>query len=115
MMLRFIAMILMATPVAAQEFPTRGGDEIFDTNATRDVIVEKSHEFYDGGVSFYSISVDYSYTYPDGGRAFGRYELGEDGVVCTFFRHGFERCDLYVQDARGLVLITQDSDRFLVR
>ncbi|MEM8538010.1 MAG: hypothetical protein AAGF56_09130, partial [Pseudomonadota bacterium] len=75
----------------------------------------RSHEFFDGGVSFFSVTGSYSYTYPDGGIAYGNYALREGGVVCSTFNHGFSRCDMYVNDGTRLVLITEGGTRFPVR
>lgn len=74
-----------------------------------------THEFFDGGKSFFSLTDAYSYTYPDGGIAYGRYEILEDGLVCTYFNHGFDRCDTYVMSNGRLVLITETGLRFPVR
>jgi hypothetical protein len=108
-------MVAMASSAHAQEFVPREKDVIFDAAGLREAVVGQSHEFYDGGVSFFSISGDYSYTYAGGGTAFGTYELAEDGVVCMSFQTGASRCDMYVQGTSGLVLISEAGDRFPVR
>ncbi|MEM8980407.1 MAG: hypothetical protein AAGD04_13045 [Pseudomonadota bacterium] len=110
--------VLLAGPAMPQEAPafsTRVGDMPFDEARLNSDVVGATHEFFDGGRSFFSISGSYSYTYPDGGIAYGTYELRDQGVVCTFFRHGFERCDLYVENAGRVVLINAAGDRFPVR
>ncbi len=117
--MRFILpIVMMASPAVAQEFVPREGDVVLDAAAMAADVVGARHEFYDGGVSFFSVSGTYTYTYADGGRAYGSYELrdgGAGGVVCTSFAQGFSRCDMYVRNADRLVLITQDGDRFPVR
>lgn len=105
----------MAGAASAQEFTPRASDTVLSADAMAQDVVGRSHEFFDGGVSFFSISGSYSYTYPDGGTAFGTYTVEEGGVVCSAFNHGFSRCDMYVHDGTRLVLITADGARFPVR
>ncbi|MBM7068641.1 hypothetical protein IU397_13705 [Actibacterium sp. 188UL27-1] len=105
----------IAVPVIAQPFASRQGDEVLSEAAMTQQIVGQTHTFFDGGQSFFSISGSYSYTYPDGGLAYGTYELRDGGIVCTSFRQGFERCDMYVRNANRLILITEAGDRFPVR
>ncbi|SDE25828.1 hypothetical protein [Ruegeria marina] len=74
--------------------------------------------FYDGGRSTYSAGGSYSYTFSaanGGGTAFGLYSIAEDGSVCTTFRNGFSRCDLYVRNGQRLILIDEKGDRYPVR
>jgi hypothetical protein len=108
---------LVAGAVQAQEFVPRETDIRLDAAMLREAVFGHTHEFFDGGRSFFSISGDYSYTFGGdrGGTAFGQYTLGEDGVVCMVFLTGAERCDMYVRGGGRLVLITQDGDRFPVR
>lgn len=109
---------MLAGPAWAQDFAPRPSDQILDNVAMAARVVGRTHEFFDGGISFFSVSGTYTYTYSDGGRAYGRYELrdaGAGGVVCSFFDNGFERCDMYVDDGDRLVLITEDGVRFPVR
>ena len=110
--------VLAAPAAAAEEMAPRAGDAVLDAPAMRAVVIGQTHEFFDGGRSFFSISGSYSYTYPDGGVAYGDWQLpagGADGVICTEFRHGFARCDRYVRSGGRLVLITEDNLRFPVR
>ena len=111
-------LILCAGVAHAQSFSPKDTDQQLDRAAMQERVVGRSHEFFDGGVSFFSVSGIYTYTYPDGGRAYGEYELrddGADGVVCSAFDNGFSRCDMYVDDRARLVLITEDGTRFPVR
>ncbi len=110
--------VLAAGTAQAQEFEPRSDDRVLDADAMAQEVVGRTHEFFDGGVSFFSVSGTYSYTYSDGGRAYGTWELqdaGAGGVICTSFAAGFSRCDMYVHDGTRLVLITEDGTRFPVR
>ena len=107
--------LLATLPASAQTFAPRPNDIALNDAAIARDVVGQTHTFFDGGRSFFSISGSYSYTYPDGGIAYGRYELRGGGIVCTFFRHGFERCDMYVRNANRLILINENGDRFPVR
>lgn len=109
------ALVMLAGTASAQEFAPRPNDTVLDANAMAQEVIGRSHEFFDGGVSFFSVSGTYTYTYPDGGRAYGTYSVQDGGVVCSDFSHGFSRCDMYVHDGTRLVLITSDGARFPVR
>ncbi len=109
---------LLAGPAAAQEFEPKASDQVLDAAAMAAQVVGRTHEFFDGGVSFFSVSGIYTYTYNDGARAYGEWQLRDDGaggVICTSFEAGFSRCDMYVHDGTRLVLITEDGTRFPVR
>ena len=108
-----ICLLLMASAASAQGL--RDGDEVLSDADMRSAVVGATHTFFDGGQSFFSVTDSYSYTYPDGGVAYGRYELRDGGVVCTFFQHGFERCDTYVRNGDRLILINEEGVRFPVR
>jgi len=103
------------TPAMAEDFAPREGEAVLSDVQMQSVVVGATHEFFDGGRSFFSISGSYSYTYPDGGVAYGSYELRDGGIVCTSFNHGFSRCDMYVLRGERLVLIDEDGTRFPVR
>ncbi|MEL7115423.1 MAG: hypothetical protein AAGP08_07495 [Pseudomonadota bacterium] len=116
--MKWIALFLAASPAFAADYPMRDSDVVLDRAAMDSQVIGETHEFFDGGQSFFSISGTYTYTYSDGLRAYGRWEWptdGREGVVCTIFRHGFERCDLYVRNGDRLVLITADGLRLPVR
>ena len=108
-----ILLSLLATPLQAQDL--RSGEALLSDDDMAEWIFGRSHTFFDGGVSFFSVTDSYSYTYTDGGVAYGRYERAGPGQVCTYFNHGFERCDTYVRSNGRLVLITEDGTRFPIR
>ena len=107
------ALCAIATVASAQGI--REGDVVLSPEEMSLEVRGSTHTFFDGGQSFFSVTDSYSYTYPDGAIAYGRYEIRDDGVVCTFFNHGFERCDTYVRNAGRLVLIDVGGVRFPVR
>ena len=113
LMFAWVLVSSLALPLAADELRT--GDQLLDSDGMQDQVVGRTHTFFDGGRSFFPITDTYTYTYPDGGVAYGRYEMRGDGVVCTFFNHGYERCDAYVRTGERLVLITSHGPRFPVK
>ncbi|SHH04602.1 hypothetical protein SAMN05444003_1814 [Cognatiyoonia sediminum] len=119
MRLMFAAVLMcLGLPAAAQDFAVRDSDRVLDADGMAADVVGRTHEFFDGGVSFFSVSGTYTYTYTDGARAYGSYALkddGQDGVVCSNFDNGFSRCDKYVHDGTRLVLLTEDGNRFPVK
>lgn len=109
---------LFPLPALAQDLSPRAGDVLLSAAQMSELVIGQTHEFYDGGRSFFSISGTYTYTYVDGGTAYGEWDMpeaGQAGVVCTYFRHGFSRCDRYVLSSGRLLLITEDGTRFPVR
>ncbi|WP_147126348.1 hypothetical protein [Shimia ponticola] len=108
-----LVLAMLASAASAQGL--RDGETVLSAADMVDTLKGHTHEFHDGGRSFFSITESYSYTYPDGGIAYGRYEIRDGGVVCTFFNHGFERCDTYVRNGNRLILINQDGLRFPVK
>ncbi len=116
--MRLIFLCCLASTAVADTFPVRPTDQVLDRAAMLDAVIGETHEFFDGGRSFFSVSGSYSYTYADGGIAYGTWAMpadGRDGIICTTFRHGFSRCDRYVSNSDRLVLITESGDRFPVR
>ena len=76
--MRFVIFLLLLAPaVHAQEL--RPGDVALKDAEINELIVARTHTFFDGGVSFFSVTDSYSYTYTDGGVAYGRYERGGPG------------------------------------
>ncbi|MEM7723371.1 MAG: hypothetical protein AAF376_13485 [Pseudomonadota bacterium] len=81
----------------------------------RAAIVGQRIVFFDDGRSRYSPGGAYSYTYFEGGTAFGSYDIAADGQVCIAFRNGFSRCDRFVENNGSLVMLTEDGQRFPIR
>lgn len=109
---------LLLSAVSAHAMGPRPADTPLDAQGMSEHVIGQTHEFFDGDRSFFSISGTYTYTYADGGVAYGHWEMpagGTDGVICTFFRHGFSRCDRYVQNKGRILLITEEGTRFPVR
>jgi hypothetical protein len=119
-MYRFLALSLLlvsTSPLSAQDWVLRDGDQPLSSAQMQDLL-GRALTFYDDGVSKYSAGGAYSYTYGPqygGGTAFGTFEIGKDGSVCTAFRNGFSRCDLLVMNAGRMILITETGDRFPIR
>ncbi|MEM1374230.1 MAG: hypothetical protein AAGF78_07605 [Pseudomonadota bacterium] len=111
----FLLMVSSGAPSVASAQGLREGDAVLGDAEMRLEVRGSTHTFFDGGQSFFSVTDSYSYTYPDGAVAYGRYELRTGGIVCTFFTHGFERCDTYVRNGGRLVLIDAAGVRFPVR
>lgn len=108
-------MLMMTVPALAQDWATRDGDTLLSPSEMQAEVVGRKLTFYDNGVSEYAADGAYSYTYDGGGTAHGTYTLGENGVVCTAFQNGFDRCDMIVRNGERLVVITEKGDRFPVR
>ena len=113
--MRAVVMVLALLGGVAEAQGLREGDVVLSPDRLAQDVVGHTHTFFDGGQSFFSVTDSYTYTYPDGGVAYGRYELADGGQVCTFFTHGVERCDTYVQAGARMVLITEAGERFPIR
>lgn len=111
-----MAFFLAGTAQAA-DWALRPGEEVLARDALHG-LAGRTLTFYDDGQSRYSAGGAYSYTYSvenGGGTAFGTYHIAEDGSICTEFRNGFSRCDLFVHSNGRLVLIDEKGDRYPVR
>ncbi len=114
-MIRFLILALLtAGPVWAAEWPTKPGDVPLSPEEL-DALAGRTLTFYDDGQSKFSPGGAYSYTYASGDSAFGTYSIAEDGSVCSAYRNGFSRCDLYVRSGERLILIDEKGDRYPVR
>ncbi|MEM9852923.1 MAG: hypothetical protein AAF841_00595 [Pseudomonadota bacterium] len=113
--MRILTLLIAICGSALAAQGLRDGDALLSDARLSAELPGATHEFFDGGKSTFSFGEAYSYTYPDGGVALGRYELRPGGTVCTFFVHGFERCDTYVESGERLVLINEEGVRFPVR
>ena len=112
-----IALFLLCLPgwVMAGEFSLLEGDAALNRDEVLALTAHHRVEFYEGGISHYSVGGAYSYTYAGGGTAFGQFRVGPDGVVCVDFRNGRQRCDQFVRSHGRVVMITEDGQRFPVR
>lgn len=113
----FLLALFATKPVFAEEWSLRPGDMPL-ASADLEALAGQTLTFYDDGQSKYSAGGAYSYTYSaenGGGTAFGTYSIAEDGSICTEFKSGFQRCDLYVRNGTRLILVTQKGERFPVR
>ncbi|WP_298839795.1 hypothetical protein [uncultured Roseobacter sp.] len=107
--------IVLALPVAAQDWALRSSDRALDATETRALTEGQTLTFFDDGQSKYSAGGAYSYTYASGQTAYGAYRIQPDGTVCITFRNGFGRCDRYVESAGRIVLLTEKGERYPVR
>lgn len=116
--MRYLWVFLFASmPVSAAQWSLRDGDVPL-TRSELQALEGRVLTFYDDGQSLYSAGGAYSYTYAaehGGGTAFGTFEVVQDGSVCTAFRNGLHRCDLFVHSKGRLVLINEKGERYPVR
>lgn len=116
--MRYVLLFLLSSgSVSAAEWVLRHGD-VQLTTAELQALEGRVLTFYDDGQSRYSTGGAYSYTYSavnGGGTAYGTYEVAEDGSICTAFRNGLRRCDLFVHNKGRLVLINEKGERYPVR
>jgi hypothetical protein len=108
-------LIFVLAAAQAQAWADRAGDAALTGATLRASLIRRTHAFFHGGQARFSDGGAYSCTYGRGGKAFGTFEIFDDGRVCTIFRHGFERCDRYLLNAGRLVLLTEDGLRFPIR
>ncbi|MBM1633398.1 hypothetical protein JQV27_07515 [Sulfitobacter mediterraneus] len=114
--MRILLFLLCLPGVAmAGDFSLLDGDAALSREEVLSLTATQRVEFYEGGVSHYSVGGAYSYTYAGGGTAFGRFQVGSDGVVCVDFRNGRHRCDQFVHSHGRVVMITEDGQRFPIR
>lgn len=114
--MRFIV-FLLCLPVAvwAEDFQLLETDEALSRDEVVEVTASQALTFYDGGQSKYSAGGSYSYTYDQGGTAFGTFNVEADGMVCIAYRNGHSRCDRFVRSHGRLVMLTADGQRFAIR
>ena len=105
----------LASQAMAQDRAVRAGDEILTRLQLLALTSGTTLIFFDDGQSKFSAGEAYSYTYSSGASAFGRFEIGDNGMVCLFYRNGRSRCDRYVLHDGRLVLLTGQGQRFPVR
>jgi hypothetical protein len=97
------------------EFLRLEGDELLTPHEIAAMTRNRTITFYEGGTSQYSVGGAYSYSYAGGGTAFGRFKIGENGVICVTFQNGRARCDQFVHSHGRLVMISEQGDRFPIR
>lgn len=112
-----LPVFLACLPVCAlaEGFALLDGDKPLPRHEVVALTANQSVTFYEGGLSQYSVGGAYSYDYAGGGTAFGRFNVGPNGVVCVDFRNGRQRCDRFVRSHGRIVMITEDGQRFPVR
>ena len=112
-----ITLLCLASPVHAQDWFMRDGDEVLQGAALLDRVRGQLLTFFDDGQARFYEDDRYSYSYDGGhgGTAYGHYKLGEDGDLCIDFVNGASRCDRYVVNAGRLILVTENHLRFPVR
>ncbi len=114
--MRYLLLLaLLPTALFASDFPILQGDEVLSRDEVQALTAQHVVEFYEGGKSRYSVGGSYSYTYQGGGTAFGKFEIGPDGLVCIQFNNGRGRCDRFVRSHGRTVMITETGDRFPIR
>lgn len=92
------------------------GDVPLSQDEVQEMTNGQTLTFYDNGQAKFSVGGSYSYTYANnGGTAFGQFDVGTDGRVCIAFANGFGRCDLFVQNSRRLVMLTEKGERYPIR
>jgi len=113
----FMIALFLCLPLAtnAQSWKLRDNDIRLDPHQLTDALVDQRIVFFDNGESTFSPDGAYSYTYDQGGTAYGRYTISDDSTVCIAYDNGFSRCDMYVRNGERLVLLTEDGLRFPIR
>lgn len=112
-----ITLLVCTAPIGVAE---SWAERASDTALTRAEVVEltagQTLIFFDDGQSQFSVGGSYSYSYGNnGGTAFGRFTVGDDGQVCIAYRNGFSRCDRYVHSGDRLVMLTEKGERFPIK
>lgn len=117
-MFRFVLLCALF-PVAlyAQNRAPRDSDVLFDQVGLESLLRGTTITFFDDGESKFFEDGRYTYTYANnGGTGYGYFTVMEDSTICIEFVTGFSRCDLYVTDTDGrLIIITANGDRFPTR
>lgn len=113
----FLSILFLPSVLLAQSEMARESDRLFDHDSLDARLRGRAIVFFDDGQSRFFEDGRYTYTYADnGGTGYGYFKVMEDSTVCIAFVTGAERCDLYVTDSRGrLVVITSTGDRFPTR
>ncbi len=107
-----LAALCLAAPCFAQDWNVRPWDDVMDVEEIEQLLVGQKVLFRSGGSSYYGPDGRYEYAYQGGNTFEGEYALQSDGSICVDFDNGRRRCDLYVRQGNGLVLITETGRRF---
>ena len=112
-----LGVILSTLPVSGQgmDDPIRPDDKLIDHAQLDRMVRGQALQFHDGGLARFEQDGKYSWTYGGGGTWLGHFDVSEDSTICVTFVTGVTRCDLYVENAGRLVLITQDGTRFPIK
>lgn len=112
-----LPIVLLPLPVLAQGWEPRDSDTLFDRASLDTLLRGETITFFDDGESRFFDDGRYTYTYANnGGTGYGYFTVMEDSTICIEFVTGFSRCDLYVIDDQGrLIIITASGDRFPTR
>lgn len=112
-----LATALLPTALLAQQWDPRANDELFDQGSLDSLLRGATITFFDDGQSKFFEDGRYTYTYAnDGGTGYGYFTIKEYSTICVEFVTGFSRCDMYVTDVSGrLIVITSTGDRFPTR
>ena len=117
MIRNFFALIVLPTALFAQQWEPRTSDELFDQARLDALLRGSTITFFDEGRSKFFEDGRYTYSYANnGGTGYGYFTVMEDTTICIEFVTGSSRCDLYVSDEVGrLIVITAAGDRFPTR
>lgn len=115
MRISLFVLCLMAGTAQAQDWNLRDDDAILTPEEISAEIVGATLTFYDNGQSKFEADGSYSYTYHQGGTAYGEFEIGENGQICIAYQNGWSRCDTYVRNGDRLVVLTEKGERYPVR
>jgi len=113
-----LTLLILASPVAAQDFALRASDMVPTTADLSRQILDRDLEYFDGGISRYNTDGSYAWTYAEtnGGETHpGTHQISENGTVCITYETGAERCDMFVQSGDRLVLLTDNGQRYPIR
>ena len=107
--------LILATPLWAQQVP-RSSDLILSKEELSATLIGNMVTYHTGGEADYHEDGRYAYRYEtDGNSVLGTYEFREDGMVCTVFDNGFDRCDLVVKSGDRYVMIVENGERYPIK
>lgn len=93
-------------------FPT---DAVYTEVALANQLSGVTVRFRDGSSAHYGRDGSFGYVHRPGTDPFtGSYRILGDGEICVTYHAGLTRCDTYVRDADGMVLVHASGHRFPV-